>query len=298
MKKRFKKVDLGIAYMILAQILFALMGICVKKLGQEIDAIELVFFRSLFVFALAFIMFKKSSIVQVGGRAGLLLFRAMAGFLGMMFFFYNITIMSLGDAMTYSRLSAIFVAFFAAMFLKERLGKMGWLAVFIGFLGVIFVAQPNQQGFSQNAFTGLLSAICAAVAYTAVRELNCFYDAKFIVVIFAMVTTFMSALVMFLGQMQVEWLSFLNFEFVVPSWENLVYILLMGIFATYAQLLMTRAYALSKAGVMAVISYFNIFFAMVLGSFIFDDALPDFLGLMGILLIITGGFMASYSHKR
>ena len=77
--------------------------------------------------------------------------------------------------MTFSKTSTIFTAVLAYIFLKEKLGFKGWLGVFIGFIGIIFITEFDGSSLEKTDYLGILSGFGAALAYTSVRELRNFY---------------------------------------------------------------------------------------------------------------------------
>lgn len=62
----------------------------------------------------------KKPVKQIGGKPLLLFFRGFVGFLALLTFFYNISNISLAEAMTFSKTSTIFTAIFAYVFIKEN----------------------------------------------------------------------------------------------------------------------------------------------------------------------------------
>jgi len=83
-------------------------------------------------------------------------------------------------------------------------------------------------------------------------------------------------------------------EFVMPSGIVWFYVLGMGIFATISQLLMTKAYGETKAGIVGAVSYTNIVFSIIVGM-ILGDAIPSVITICGIVLIIFAGVMVARS---
>ena len=283
----------GVKYMLIASFTFAVMGAFAKLASLSMSSLEVVFFRNLAGVILVGLAVLKTPLVQKGGKPFLLFFRGFIGFVALLAFFYNIAHISLGDAMTYSKTSPIFTAIFAWAFLHEKLPYKGWIAVFVGFIGIIFITQPSGVGFSKYDLLGIFSGVGAALAYTSVRELKSYYDTRAIVLSF-MLTGTLGPLFLFLISPYIDapQLDFLLGSFVMPEGIVWFYLLAMGVFATISQLLMTKAYGYTKAGIVGAVSYSNIIFSIIIGLFL-GDALPSLVTTFGIALIVVAGLLVA-----
>jgi len=290
-------IDRGVLFMLAASICFAFMGVFAKLASEQLSSIEVVFFRNLFgVAIIAFLVFK-APFTHKGGRPFLLIFRGVIGFLALLAFFYNLAHIPIANAMTLSKTSPIFTAIFAFFLLKENLSLKAWAAVFLGFIGIVFITQPVGIGFSKYDILGILSGVGAALAYTSVRELRAYYDTRAIVLSFTIAGTVGPIILMAIGEFySPPSLDFLLAPFVMPSGITWVYIFALGIVSTVAQLLMTKAYTLSKAGIVGAVSYSNIVFAIFLGLLV-GDPFPNFYTLIGIALVIFSGIMVAFHRK-
>jgi drug/metabolite transporter (DMT)-like permease len=287
------QVNKGIQYMLLASLLFAFMGVAAKGLTDSMSSVEVVFFRNVFGVLFILISIYKSPLKQLGGKFWLLIFRGVAGFVALLFFFYNISQISLGEAMTFSKTSTIFTAVLAYVFLKEELGIKGWIGVFIGFIGIIFITEFDGSSLEKSDYLGILSGIGAALAYTSVRELRNFYDTRAIVLSFMTIGTIGPMILMIIGSFYTNPnLDFMLGTFIMPKLDDWIYIILLGIFSTYAQIYMTKAYTFAKAGIIGTISYSNIVFSIILGL-LWGDAFPSMLIILGIILIVISGILVS-----
>ncbi|MGD9719176.1 MAG: DMT family transporter [Sulfurimonadaceae bacterium] len=288
-----RSIDTGVKYMLLASFLFALMGAFAKLASEHMSSLEVVFFRNVFgVLIIAYALYKKP-MVQKGGKPWLLFFRGMMGFTALLAFFYNIAHIPLGDAMTWSKTSPIFTAIFAWMFLQEKLPLKAWGAVGIGFVGIVLITQPSGIGFSKYDLLGLFSGVGAALAYTSIRELKNYYDTRAIVMSFMGVGTLMPLLLFGMSEFfYMPELDFMLGEFVMPEGVVWFYLIAMGLIATASQMLMTKAYSHTKAGIIGAVSYTNILFAILVGMLL-GDALPDFTTLCGIVLIVFAGVLVA-----
>ncbi len=289
MRERIGRIDAGIRYMLFASLMFALMGVFAKLLSGTMPSLEVVFFRNLFGVLLIAATLIKRPMRHTGGRPWLLFFRGMMGFLALLAFFYNIAHIPLGDAMTYSKTSPVFTALFAWLFLKERLGAVGWAALILGFAGIVLIAKPTGMMLDKTAWLGILSGAGAALAYTAVRELRSYYDTRAIVLSFTGIGTIGPLLLMAVSPyVDLPELDMLFGEFVMPRGETWLYLCAMGTFATLAQFYMTKAYGVTQAGIVGAVSYSNILFSILFGLLI-GDPFPDAATWVGIGLIVAAG---------
>ena len=287
------KVDRGVLFMLISALISALNGAIAKVLSEDISALEIVFFRNLLGVVFVLMMLKHTPTKLPGGQLHLLVLRGFLGFSAMILFFYTITTIPLGVAITLNKTSPLFVSVLAFFLLQEHLSKKGVVALIIGFVGVLLITTPTGLSFSYEHFLGILGGFFAAAAYTTIKKIKHIYDARVIVLSF-MATGATAPLLLFLVAPFVdapEALSFLFVEFHMPESSKVwTLILAMGLISTLSQWLLTKAYSLSKAGVIGVISYTNIPFAIGFG-YMLGDAFPDFWTFCGISLIILGGLL-------
>ncbi len=293
MKKRIQNLNEGVKYMLLASLMFAFMGAFAKLASESLPSLEVVFFRNIAGVILIASAIAKKPLKQKGGKPFLLLFRGLMGFSALLTFFYLIAHIPLGDAMTWSKTSPIFTAVFAWFFLKEKMTPKAWGAVFLGFIGILFITKPTGLTLSKYDLLGLFSGIGAALAYTSIRELKRYYETRAIVLSFVTVGT-IGPVVLFLVSPYVHLpeFDFIFATFVIPKGVVWVYVIGMGIIATISQLLMTKAYGATKAGIVGAVSYTNILFSIIVGTLLGDD-LPDMITTTGIVLIVLAGIMVA-----
>ncbi len=259
-------------------------------------SLEIVFFRNVFGVVAVGVSLLHTPLQGVGGRPWLLFFRGFVGFLALLCFFYDIAHIPLGEAMTYSKTSPIWTAIFAYIFLKERLSKLAWVAVMVGFVGIVLITDPFTTPFDKYDLLGILSGIGAALAYTSVRELGRYYDTRAIVLSFMGIGTLGPLLLMGISPfVQADWLDFMFGQFVMPRGQMWLYVVAMGALATLAQIFMTKAYGVSKAGIVGTVSYSNILFSILFGMLFLADPLPGFVEFLGIILIVLSGIFVARS---
>lgn len=293
--KIIRDLNAGVKYMLIASFTFAIMGAFAKLASAHMPSLEVVFFRNIAgVLIIGFAIWKKP-LQSKGGKPFLLFFRGFMGFAALLAFFYNIAHIPLGDAMTFSKTSPIFTAIFAWIFLSEKLSLKAWGAIGIGFIGILFITQPGSIGLSKYDLLGIFSGVGAALAYTSIRELKNYYDTRAIVLSFMGIGT-IGPVILFIasGYLDMPELDFMLGEFVMPQGIVWFYLFGMGILATISQVLMTKAYGCTKAGIVGAVSYSNIVFSIAVGMLL-GDAFPSSFTSIGIILIILAGLMVARS---
>lgn len=279
--------------MLVSALISALNGAIAKVLSEDISALEIVFYRNILGVLFIVAMLRHTPTKLPGGQLHLLLLRGLLGFSAMILFFYTITTLPLGVAITLNKTSPLFVTILAFFILHEHLNTKGVFSLLIGFLGVALITKPLGVSFSYEHLLGLLGGLLAAAAYTTIKKIKHLYDARVIVLAFMGMGTFIPLLLFILSPYITPspYLSFLFPKFVwslSPMTWSLIFA--MGIISTLSQYLLTRAYSASKAGIIGVISYTNIPFAIGFG-YMLGDAFPDFWSFLGIMLIVLGGIL-------
>jgi len=291
----FKSIDKGILYMLGAALISALSGALSKILAEDMSAMEIVFFRNFLGVLLILYALRHTPPKLEGGKFHLLLVRGVFGFCAMILFFYTITTIPLGEAITLNRTSPFFVTLLAYYLLKERLGFLTLVALIVGFLGVVLIVKPMGMSISYEHFLGVLGGFFAAAAYTTIKTIKDIYDTRIMMLSFVLVGTIAPAFLFLLAPYvsPPEELRFLFPSFSYPQTLSIwLLIIFMAFIATLSQWLLTKAYSSSNLSIVGVISYTNIPFAIGFGTML-GDAFPDALTFLGIGLIVLGGFLVS-----
>jgi len=284
----------GILMMLTASFIFSLMALFIKLVSVHHTTFEIVFFRNLVSFALlagSMLVYKSSS---TGGRPFLLVMRGVFGFSAMFCFFYAISVLPLATASTFQKTAPIFTAVFAGYLLKEKSGFKVWAAIFIGFAGVLLMMKPAQAVAPAGAIAGLLSGVIAAMAYTSVKGLAKFYDARTIVLSFS-IAGLVGSSIYFMYRLALGDPRYYSTDF-IPAGMDIFYMVTVGVLAAVAQWLMSVAYKYGRASVISTVSYVGIIFATVFGFFA-GDGWPGMVSMLGILFVGISGVMVGISKK-
>ena len=275
--------------MLSSSFLGAINGAIAKTLATSIPALEIVFFRNILgvIIILAILKHTPSHIDRK--NLPFLVLRGFFGFVAMFLFFYTITVIPLGDAITLNKTSPIFVAILSFFILREKLNIYKITAILLGFAGVIMIAKPSGFELDFPYFLGILGGFFAASAYTTINKIKHIYDSRVIVLSFMGMGSILPLLLFLIAPyMNTPLIK----EFILPKELNSYLLIgLMALTATLSQWLLTKAYSAKNISVVATISYsiipFAVFFGVMLG-----DKLPDSITLMGIFLIVVAGILS------
>jgi drug/metabolite transporter (DMT)-like permease len=277
--------------MVLASFLFATMGVCVKLASAQYAPGEIMFYRGL-TGAVVIYFLTRSRATSLATRVPATHFwRSLSGVSAMFLWFYALSGLPLATAMTLNYMSSVWMALFliggAAMLGSTRVDGRLIFTVLLGFVGVALILRPTIAGQQLwYGLMGLLSGIVSATAYLQVAALARAGEPEERIVFyfslggsaFGLVTTFWSGIHS-------------------HTWTGAALLLGVGLFATAAQLMMTRAYAIGSALVNASLQYLGIAFSFAYGVLLFADHV-SWMALAGMLLIVGAGLCATLLRSR
>lgn len=272
-------------WMVVASLLFACMGVCVKYAAQTHSAVEITFYRSFISLILMFGLVRLRGVPLATPHWRWQISRGVVGFVALFAYFYAITLLPLATAVTLNYTSAIFLAIYLALAgMRLRAGILG--ALLVGLLGVALLLRPT-LGAEQlvGGLVGLGSGVLAGMAYFSVRELGERGEPEARTVFyFSLVSSVCGG----------GWLLFSELH-AVDLHSGL---LLLGVacFATVAQLAMTRAYTRGKTLMSAALAYSTVIFSSLFGALFWGEVL-DGEAWFAIGLIILSGIAATHFSR-
>jgi drug/metabolite transporter (DMT)-like permease len=271
--------------MVLAQALFAVMGV-VGRIGSVGVPWQEVLFARFLIGALTALLVAKirhQSLAVPDQRRQML--RTGFGTLAAIgtFFLLASPQMSLGDLVTVFGTSPVFVALMSWPLLGERVRGREWIAILLSFAGIVAVAQPALKTAPFLVIVGLLTAFSSALAMVFLRGMGPGASSEAIVFQFSGI----GAVVALLLSIPV-WKT--------PDLRGALYLLATGVTGGLAQIVMTRAYALDSAARISAIGYSSIVFTRLYALPVFGEV-PTAVQLAGSLLVIVAGVHLAMSKK-
>ena len=272
--------------MLLASLLFAMMGVCVKLASAHYGAGEIVFYRSLIgAVAIAGVARWQGDTLRTRVPA-MHFWRSLTGVISLVLWFYAIGHLPLATAITLNYMSSVWMALFliggAVMLGSSRVDGKLVGTVLLGFVGVAMVLRPTiEHDQLWPGLVGLLSGMLAAMAYLQVTALGRAGETEYRVVFYFSIGGLAAGLLIMLwGGASPH------------SAPGVLWLAAVGLLATAAQLMMTRAYATGRTLVNASLQYLGIAWAFVFGVLLFDDPITP-MALGGMVLIVAAGLAAT-----
>ena len=276
-----------------AALLFSLMAVCVKWASVQYGAGELVFYRSLIGTLFITVVARLRGTSLRTTLPSMHFWRGASGVLALLLWFYAIGGLPLATAMTLNYMSSVWMALFllggAVMLGSARVDGRLIAAVLTGFAGVALVLRPTlEQQQLWHGLAGLLSGLLAATAYLQITALGRAGEpTERIVFYFSLGGLGVGAL----------WIALQGAHPHTP--RGLLLLLAIGLLATTAQMMTTRAYRIGRTLSNASLQYLGIVFSFGFGVLLFDDPVT-WMALAGMALIVVAGLAATLlrSHQQ
>ncbi len=290
-------VSTAILIKLVSVLLFAVMSVLVRYLGERVALGQIVFFRSACALIPLLVIYaaRKELAAAVRTRRPFgQLGRGLLSVGGMFTNFSALTRLPLADATAISFASPLITVALAAIILKERVGIFRWSAVLVGFAGVIVMLVPHFDighyavaGVASVAAIGsllaLISAFCNAGTVIQTRRLTQSETTSSIVFYFSLVCAIAGALT-------------LPFAWHAPTTSELAKLIMLGILGGVAHIFLTESYRHAAASVVAPFDYSAMLWALLLGYWLFGE-LPDTLVYVGAGIVAGAGLFVIWRER-
>ena len=268
------KNQLGFLYMFLSICGFSLMDVIVKW-SVDYPIGQILFFRGFFGIIFYFFVIPKDRLHNFyqTKRPGLHSLRCISGLIAIVAIFIALRKLPLATVVSISFAAPIFTTIFSIFLLSEKVGIYRWLAVLVGFVGILIITEPGINDL--NIYYIFPIIFCLGLSYVAItlRQLS---------------STEPVWLISFYFSLAITLLSFLTIPYgwVVPSFNHFLLLSLIGIFGGVSNLWLSQSYKYSEVSLVTPLKYLALVFAIIFGYFIWGE-IPTIKTLVGAFLVIT-----------
>lgn len=296
----------GIFAAIGAAVAFSVIDVIFKFLSGDYPLYQVVMLRS--IVAMIVLM---AVIIPLEGGFGILrtrqprlhLLRSLAVLFANLCFFTGLAIMPIAEAVAIAFATPLVVTTLSVIFLKERVGPWRWLAVAVGFLGILIIMRPGPGTFQAAAFLPFLGACGYATLHVLTRRAGGSDKAATLPFYPTLGFLVVSALVgLATGDGRFATSDSAALQFVLRAWvwpapEDWLLFLTVGLAGSVGGYLVSQAYRLCEAGLVAPFEYIAMPMAVFWGVLVFDEW-PEPAVWIGSALIIGAGLVSVWRETR
>jgi S-adenosylmethionine uptake transporter len=214
---------------------------------------------------------------------GLQILRILCMALDTFCFYYATRTMPLADVMTFYMAAPLIITALSVPLLGEKVESFRWVAVAVGFVGVVIALQPSRAMLLSASPLAFLGAAMFALGQTVTRKLRGVHWLHLVVWQFAGAGV--------IGAAMLPWI------WVTPTWLDLGLLFLLGIVSMLCFVCLTRALAMTPTAVLAPFQYTMLLWATIMGWIVWRDA-PSLPILIGSAIIIGSGLFVIYRDRE
>lgn len=265
--------------------MFAVMAVMIRLASQTLHTFEVAFFRNLFglVAALPLLLRHGPTLLKTD-QWGRYVFRCFIGILSMFCGFWAIGHLPLAQAISLSYSSPIFVTIAAVFMLGEVVRARRWMAVLVGFIGVLVIVRPGSAEFTSGMLVAVAAAVLSGLVSIQIKQLSRTEPADRIVLLTTLIWVPMSLVpALFVW----EW----------PQGIVWFYAIAAGLLGTGGHMLWTRALKIGEVSALTPISFMQLPIVAIAGWLLFDENVDRWTAL-GAGIIFAANFYIAHREAQ
>ncbi len=277
----------------------------IKWLSPKYALHEIMLIRACFamIVVLIIVQFEGGLVNLKTRRPALHLLRGTLLVCANMFFFLGLATMPLAETVALFFVSPMFICLLAKPVLGENVSMSSWLAIFIGLIGVVIMLRPGTELFVLTSLLPIMAALTYAIMQMITRKLG-MQDKAGTLTFYIQISFLLigSAMGLIFGSGEYNNHENETFDFLLRAWiwptnDDFLLLGLCGSIVAFGGYLMSQAYRIAQASVVAPFEYTSLPFALVIGYLFWGDW-PDLISFFGSALIIASGLLIVYFENR
>jgi drug/metabolite transporter (DMT)-like permease len=240
---------------------------------------EVIFFRGFFGLIPIFLLIPRERLRNFyqTKRHKLHFQRCLSGLIALIAIFIALRKLPLATVVSISFAAPIFITIMSIFFLNEKVGMYRWLAVLVGFIGIVIITEPSLNSFNIYYLYPIIFCIGLSYVSIVIRQLSLTEPIWLIGFYFSftiMMTSFLT----------------LPYGWIMPSLKDFILLSLVGILGGAANLLLTQSYKFSEVSLVSPLKYLSLLFAIFFGYLIWNE-IPSYKTLVGASLVILSSII-------
>jgi drug/metabolite transporter (DMT)-like permease len=295
----------GVSFLVLAALIFSLQNIAVKWIGGDYSVLEIVTFRSLIAlpFTLLFYRYEGKRGLPTTQRHKLEYVRGVFLFLSYTTHFMGLAALPLADVESIRYSGPLMITFLSVVILGEKVGPRRWLALIVGFMGVLSIVKPGSTTFNMGSIFILISVLFYALNVMLTRKLQTTDSsatmAYYSSLVYLVAAFILAPLAIVVGDIPDAHpsIDFLFRAWTMPTLLDWAIMSGLGLVWAGGMYCMARAYSTAQASVVAPFEYVSLPINIMWGFVIWHE-IPTLMTLAGAFLTLFSGMYILYRERR
>lgn len=295
----------GVSFLFLAMLIISLQNVAIKWIGGDYSVLEIVTFRSLVAlpFTLLFYRFEGRQGLPTSPQRRLEYIRGAFLFLSYTTYMMGLASLPLADVEAIRFSAPLMITFLSVVMLGEKVGPRRWLALIVGFMGVILIVKPGSTTFNLGSIFILISVIFYALMVILTRKLQTTDSsatmAYYSSLVYLAAAFVLSPLAIVVGETPDAHpsIAFLFRAWTLPTLLDGIIMCGLGLIWAGWTYFMARAYSVAQASVIAPFEYVSLPINIMWGFLIWQE-IPTWMTLAGAFLTLASGLYVLYRERR
>jgi len=258
------------------------------KITYEYDVGQVMFSRALFGLIPIFFLIPRKRLKNFYKTkyAGLHFYRSFVGAIAMYAIFVGLRNLELAEVTSMAFSGPIWVVIFSILFLGEKIRMKRWIAVGLGFIGVLVISKPGFDNLNLYYIYPVIFTLGFAGVSIFIRKLTLVGEPVYLIAFyFSLCSAIFGLFTLPLG------------GWIMPSVYDFGLLILIGLFGSIANLLLTKSYQLAEVSLTTPLKYLSLVFAIIFGFYIFNE-IPTIYTLSGAgLIVISSSIIFIREHQ-
>ena len=294
----------GILFLIVAILTFSLQDIAVRWMGGNYPVLEIVIFRSIVAMpcTLLFFYYEGKRGLPKTTRYGLEYLRGIFLFLSFTTYMMSLAALTLADIAAIRNSAPLMITLLSVVLLGERVGPRHWLALLVGFMGVLLIVKPGSANFNLGSIFILLSTLLYALTVMLTRQLRTTDSsatmAYFSSLVYIVVSFILAPLSLLVGEVPNAHpsITFLFRAWTMPSLLDFIIMSGLGLVWAVSMYFMARAYSVARASVVSPFEYIALPISVMWGLVLWRE-IPTWVTGVGAFLTVVSGLYILFRER-
>ena len=296
----------GIGFLLLAMLIGSLQSVAVKWIGGNYSVLEIVTVRSLVALPITLLFFRLEGGkgLPTTSQPKLQYVRGIFLFLSYTTFMMGLAALPLASVESIRFSGPMMITILSVFMLSEKVELRRWLALIIGFAGILLIVKPGSTNFNEGSLFVLISVLFYALTVILTRKMNTTdssatmaYYSSWVYLIAAFITSPLAAAVGEIPNAHPS-IAFLFHAWTMPTVLDLSIMSGLGLVWAAWMYFMTRAYSVAQASVIAPFEYASLPISIMWGFLIWNE-IPAGLTIAGaVLTLLSGLYILVQEQKR